>query len=78
MNTPMDGVMAPSLANLVPVMSITQYSTKNRTEMMAGVPSPPFLIRAPNGAPMKKNMKQARERANFFSISTSILLRRKV
>ena len=75
MKTPAAAEMAPSLASFVPEMSITQYATKKSTEMMAGVPSPPFLMRAPSGAPMKKNMKHAIATANFFSFSTSILLR---
>lgn len=68
MKTPWNGPTAPSRASLVPEMSITQYATKKRTEMMAGVPSPPFLIRAPNGAPMKKKIRHATESANFFRI----------
>ncbi len=74
MNTPWKGATAPSLASFVPEMSITQYTTKNSTDMIAGVPRPPFLIRAPRGAPMKKNIRHASESANFFNISMSISL----
>ena len=75
MNTPVNASTAPSRASLVPEMSITQYATKNSTEMMAGVPSPPFRIKAPKGAPIRKNMKHATDSANFFKISMSILRR---
>ena len=57
MNAPQNGGTAPSLANLVPEISMTQYNTKNSTEMMALTPKPPFPINAPRGAPMKKSMK---------------------
>ena len=77
-NTPWNGPTAPSLASLVPEISITQYATKNSTDMIAGVPRPPFLIRAPSGAPMKKKMKQAIAIANFLRISMSIFLSVKV
>ena len=36
------------------------------TEMTTGIPSPPFLIIAPSGAPMKKKTRQAKERVNFL------------
>ncbi|CCZ43661.1 unknown [Bacteroides sp. CAG:545] len=75
MNTPAAAVIAPSRASFVPVISTTQYSTKNRTAMMAETPSPPFRINAPRGAPMKKRMKQANASANFLSSSTSVRLR---
>ena len=73
MKTPVNASTAPSRASFVPEMSITQYATKNNTDIMAGVPSPPFLIKAPNGAPMKKKIRQATDNANFFRISMSIL-----
>ena len=65
MNAPQNGGTAPSLANLVPEMSMTQYNTKNSTEMMALTPKPPFPINAPRGAPMKKSMKQKRQMQNL-------------
>ena len=43
--------------------------------MIAGVPRPPFLIRAPRGAPMKKKIRQAIDRANFLRISMSMSLK---
>ena len=46
--------------------------------MIAGVPRPPLRMSAPRGAPMKKNMRQAIERANFFRISMSMSLRVKL
>ena len=72
MKAPENAPMAPSRASLVPEMSTTQYSTKNSTETMALVPSPPLRIREPSGAPIKKRMKQARACANFFRSSMSV------
>ena len=74
MNTPAAAETAPSRASLVPVMSTTQYSTKNITAMMADTPSPPLRMNAPRGAPMKNRRKQANAPANFLSSSTSVLL----
>ena len=72
MNFPTKALVCPLLASRSPMMSITQYSTKNSMEKMAGVPRPPFLSRAPMGAPMKKSSMQAKAWANFFQISTSV------
>ena len=74
MNAPVDASMAPSLASFVPEMSMTQYSTKKSTEIIALVPSPPLRISEPSGAPMKKRMKQARACANFLRSSMSVCL----
>ncbi len=76
-NTPTAADTAPSLASFVPVMSITQYKTKNRTAIMADIPSPPLRINAPKGAPIKNRIKHASASANFFSSSTSVLRRMK-
>ena len=72
MNLPTNALAAPSLASFSPLISTTQYSTKNSTEMMAGVPRPPFRISAPKGAPMKNSSRQARACAYFLHISTSV------
>ena len=77
-NTPISGETAPSLASFFPEMSITQYNTKNITEMIAELPRPPFFRMAPSGAPMKKKMKQAMARANLLKISMPMHLRVKV
>ena len=77
-NTPLNGLTAPSRASFTPEISITQYATKNNTDMIAEAPSPPFRIRAPSGAPIKKKIKQAIDRANFLSISMSISRRMNV
>ena len=37
--------------------------------MITGTPSPPFLMIAPNGAPMKKNMMHDRASVNLFIAS---------
>ena len=78
MKSPSAAEVAPSRASLVPEMSTTQYRTKNRMDRTAGVPSPPFRIREPIGAPMKNSRKQARAWAYFFQISTSVQRRRSV
>ena len=36
------------------------------TEITIGVPKPPLRIIAPRGAPTKKNIKQAKDKVNFF------------
>ncbi len=46
--------------------------------MTVGIPNPPFLMMAPRGAPMKKNIKQANERVNFLWISIWYFLSRLV
>ena len=71
-NLPMKAVVLPLLARRSPVISTTQYSTKNRMEMMAGVPRPPFLIMAPIGAPIKNSSMQARALEILFQISTFV------
>ena len=71
-NLPMKAVVVPLLARRSPVMSTTQYSTKKSMEMTAGAPIPPFLRRAPMGAPMKNSSIQASAWANFFQISVSV------
>ena len=75
MNAPSSGDMTPSLASFLPDISTTQYSTKNSADTITGVPSPPLRIIAPRGAPMKKNMKHAKDNVNFLRYSRSILLR---
>ena len=42
---------------------------KRKTEMTTGMPRPPLRMMAPKGAPMKKKMRQAKERVNFLCIS---------
>ena len=37
--------------------------------MTTGMPRPPLRMMAPKGAPMKKKMRQAKERVNFLCIS---------
>ena len=69
MKAPINGVISPSFASFFPDMSTTQYTAKKSIEITTGVPSPPFLIIAPSGAPMKKNMIQAMESVNFLKVS---------
>ena len=38
---------------------------------MIGIPSPPFLMMAPSGAPMKKNIRHESARVNFDILSIS-------
>lgn len=45
------------------------------TDTTIGIPSPPFLIIAPKGAPIKNNITHAKERANFLWYSILCLLR---
>ena len=72
MNLPTKALVAPLLASRSPVMSMTQYSTKNSMEITAGAPMPPFLRMAPTGAPMKNSSRQASACAYFFQISTLV------
>ena len=39
---------------------------KSITDTTMGMPSPPLRMMAPKGAPIKKKMRQASERVNFF------------
>ena len=52
-----------------PDMEMMYQVRKNRTEITVGIPSPPFRIMAPRGAPIKKKIRQAIERVNFLCIS---------
>ncbi len=66
---PVYGFRALSLANCSPDMERIYQARKNNTEITVGIPSPPFRIMAPRGAPMKKKIRQAMERVNFRWIS---------
>ena len=43
------------------------------TDMMIGIPNPPFRMMAPSGAPMKKKMMHCKARAYLFCASSSWL-----
>jgi hypothetical protein len=73
---PITGLRALSRANCSPDMDKTYQARKNRTEITVGIPSPPFLIMAPSGAPIKKNIRQANDSVNFRWVSIWYLLRR--
>ena len=62
------------MAAFLPVVERMWYKRKNRVEMTAGIPSPPFLTMAPRGAPIKKNIRQAKDRVNFRCHSISYFL----
>ena len=73
---PITGLRPLSLANCSPDMDKTYQARKNRTDITAGMPSPPFLMMAPRGAPIKKKIRQAKDRVNFRWVSIWYLLSR--
>ena len=66
---PSTGFMALSRANCSPDMDNTYQARKKSTEITVGIPNPPFLIMAPRGAPIKKNIRQAKDKVNFRWVS---------
>ena len=63
---PTKGVRPLSLAICSPDIDIMYQARKNKTDITVGIPNPPFRIIAPSGAPIKKKIRQAKERVNFL------------
>ena len=59
---------------VAPQVETATPEVTNPTDITIGIPNPPLRMMAPNGAPMKKNIRHATDRANFLRISMSILL----
>ena len=64
----------PPRAILNPVLSRMKKAINTNTDMMTGIPNPPFLMMAPNGAPIKKNIRQERASVNLRIASISCCL----
>ncbi|MNL16841.1 hypothetical protein D3C87_1378980 [compost metagenome] len=63
---PKKGVKDPVVADFSDTVAIIWYNKKNTIATTTGSPNPPFLIIAPNGAPIKNSSKQETASVNFF------------
>ena len=54
-------------------LSRNGYIIKKNTDIITGIPKPPFLIIDPNGAPIKNITKHAKDKVNFLCHSTLCL-----
>ena len=66
---PKKEVKEPCVADFSETVAIMWYIRKKTIAMTTGKPSPPFLMIAPRGAPIKNNNKQEAASVNFLYYS---------
>ena len=70
---PTSGVAILSFANFSPNILSRWKIRKNKMATTKGIPSPPFLMIDPKGAPIKNNTRQASDKENFRCHSIKLL-----